>query len=259
MSRTSKAVPDSLITDELVNLQTRIGLGFVYLQTHAKHPTPFIKGKVRLTGLVVRDYLPALRAMLAHSGRDAVTAQLEVVTGRLEKGAELLGAPATTKIDDGYIRLLAEYEILTDALQVEHFPDSYLNRFFDRVNGIEKQTPERIAIVGSRGYSDLELVRAYVAALPSETFVAVAEHDGIGGLVIRERCSQGLEVGEFFPDPALGEKRFMARYEHLLMYVSRVVAFWDGRQTSLKRFIDQANAEQRSVEVYLPSGTAVGR
>lgn len=128
---------EPLITDTLTTLHRRVGLGFVYLQAQRHNPTLFERGRVRLTDIVTRHYLPALRAMLAEHGREAVVAQHAHVEGRLNVGASLLGASASRRVDDAYIALVVEYEILSDALRVGQQPDSYLTGVFDRIDGIQ--------------------------------------------------------------------------------------------------------------------------
>ena len=137
MSRTSKAVGTNPITDELRTFKRRIGMVFVYLQTQRANSILFERGRKRLTDIVVYHYLPALEAMLATHGRDAIAERLAHVEGRLGTGATLLGKAQTKRVDDAYIELVNEYEILFDVLAVGQHPDTFLNRFFDRVEGIQ--------------------------------------------------------------------------------------------------------------------------
>jgi hypothetical protein len=125
------------ITDELRRLHGRVALGFVYLQTNRANPNKFHLGRTRLFDIVTKLYLPAIDAMLAEHGRDALTAHLAHVEGRLGTGATLLGKAQTKRVDDAYIALVEEYEILSDALSVGQHPDTYLNRCFERIEGIQ--------------------------------------------------------------------------------------------------------------------------
>lgn len=125
------------ITDDLRTLKRRVALGFIYLQTQRANPVLFERGRTRLTGLVVHEYLPALDAMLAAFGREALSNRLAHVEQRLGKGATLLGKAQGKRVDDAYIELVNEYEILFDALQVGQHPDTFLVRFFDRVDDIQ--------------------------------------------------------------------------------------------------------------------------
>lgn len=145
MNQTSSPITTTLITDELRTLHRRVGLGFVYLQTQRANPTLFERGRVRLVGIVTRQYLPALRAMLAEHGREAMAAQLAHVEGRLNVGASLLGASTSRRVDDAYIALVTEYEILSNALQVGQYPATYLKRFFDRVDDIQHRPAEAVS------------------------------------------------------------------------------------------------------------------
>lgn len=139
MSQISETMANP-ITDDLRTLHARVGLGFVYLQTHRANPNLFIMGRERLLRIVTHDYLPALTAMLAQHGRDALAEHMAHVEARLGKGATLLGKAQGQRVDDAYIALVEEYEILFDACAVGQHPDTYLNRVFERIEGIQHRT-----------------------------------------------------------------------------------------------------------------------
>lgn len=242
------------ITPTLRTLHTRVGLGFVYLQTNRANPNLFHQGRTRLESIVVKRYLPALNAMLAEHGRDAIAAQLAHVEGRLGTGATLLGKAQTQRIDDAYIELVHEYEILTDACQVGQHPDTYLNRFFDRVEGIQKQPVERVAIVGSREYPNLDLVREFVNALPLDTVIVSGGARGVDRVAADAARARGMAVVEHLPDDEDGPGRFHVRNRKIVNDSHRVAAFWDGKSRGTSYTFNYGKERNRAVEVYLPDG-----
>ena len=128
------------IPDTLRTLHNRVALGFVYLQTNRRHSINVKKAERRLTDLVVQDYLPALNALIEPHGREALEAHLAHVETRLGNGSHHLGRSAGKRIDDAYLELITDYEILFDALRTGQHPDTFLSRVYDRIEGIRPET-----------------------------------------------------------------------------------------------------------------------
>lgn len=128
----------SLISTDLRTTHHRIAKGFAYLQNHATNAVLFERGRGRLLEIATREYLPALTTMLATHDRETITAQLAHVEGRLERGSAILTEPVEVWVEDAYIELIHEYEILFDALQIGQYPDTFLKRACDRMDSVRK-------------------------------------------------------------------------------------------------------------------------
>lgn len=96
--------------------------------------------------------------------------------------------------------------------------------------------PERVAIVGSRDFPDLERVRRYVRSLPPGTVVVsgtepIAEHKdkqrGVDRTAIWEARKRGLQTVVFKADwQHYGNAAGPLRNDPLVHFCTRVVGFW---------------------------------
>lgn len=97
--------------------RARIVAGFDYLRMHASDPGRLARGQTRLRGIVLRDYLPALRDLAGSTDREALHRRRMTLKRRLHRGWRM---DATPRADALFAELLTQYEILTDALRLEH-------------------------------------------------------------------------------------------------------------------------------------------
>ena len=94
----------------------------------------------------------------------------------------------------------------------------------------DNQTKRRIAIVGSRGFSNLELVDALIYKLDKTKHEIVS-----GGAIGPDTQAQntailnGFEVQIFYPDWSQGKGAGMARNSEIVAYADDVYAFYDGK------------------------------
>lgn len=113
--------------------------------------------------------------------------------------------------------------------------------------------PERVAIVGSRDFPDLEAVRAYVRALPRGTVIVSGGARGVDRAAAQEGRRLGLEVVELFADwDRLGRRAGIVRNRRVLDFCDRVVAFWDGVSRGTRDVIEEARRRGIPVEVRPP-------
>lgn len=112
---------------------------------------------------------------------------------------------------------------------------------------------EKVAIVGSRDFADLDLVRAFVAALPPDAIVV----SGGGGDVDKtaERCARarGLAV-EIYPAywQAHGKSAGPIRNQKIARACDRLVAFWDGTSKGTANVVLRARNFGKPVEIVKP-------
>lgn len=116
----------------------------------------------------------------------------------------------------------------------------------------------RIAVVGSREFPDMALVRLWVQdeMLPGDLLIsggawgvdteAAATHQARGGTVKTER-----------PDWSVGKKAGPLRNREIVAQAERVVAFWDGKSRGTRSTIDEALKQQKHLEVlFAPTPTS---
>jgi YspA, cpYpsA-related SLOG family len=109
----------------------------------------------------------------------------------------------------------------------------------------------KVAIVGSRYFVDLEMVRKYVRSLPAETIVVSGGAMGVDRAAEFEAAKLGLTVISHKADWATdGRAAGMIRNHHIVADADRLVAFWDGSSHGTKNSIDRARSKGIPVEVF---------
>lgn len=90
---------------------------------------------------------------------------------------------------------------------------------------------ERVGIVGSRDYPDLDLVRSYVLhELADDDVVISGGARGVDTVAEQAARERGLEVIIFKPDrERWGARAYAMRNREVVEASDRLVAFWDGR------------------------------
>jgi hypothetical protein len=109
---------------------------------------------------------------------------------------------------------------------------------------------ERIAIVGSRGYSDLEAVRRYIRGLPKNVTILSGGAPGVDRAAEREARRLGLHVVIYRADwDKLGRGAGIVRNGTIVENCDRVVAFHDGVSRGTQNTIFRAQRAGKPVEV----------
>lgn len=111
---------------------------------------------------------------------------------------------------------------------------------------------QRVAIVGSRDYPDLNDVHRYVESLPENTIVVSGGAQGVDKRAENAARFYGLP---FLIIPARwehGRGAGFIRNQLIVAAADRVVAFWDGKSKGTKHTIDIAHSDGKPVQVYLP-------
>ena len=108
----------------------------------------------------------------------------------------------------------------------------------------------KVALVGSRNYSDLEAVRRYVATLPKNTMVVSGGATGVDTAAEETAKQCGLLVKVFPADwNKYGKKAGVIRNEQIVLFADRVVAFWDGVSKGTESTIALARRYGKPCEV----------
>lgn len=109
---------------------------------------------------------------------------------------------------------------------------------------------ERVAIVGSRAFLDLSLVRAFVAGLPDGTVVISGGAKGVDAAAEAAARARGLYVESIRPKWAeFGRAAGAIRNWQIVQKADRVVAFWDGVSRGTAITIAPAKAKGIDVQV----------
>lgn len=112
---------------------------------------------------------------------------------------------------------------------------------------------ERVAVIGSRKWTDWEMVRDYIYSLDEDDVVVsggARGPDEWGQIFAEER---GLETLIFPADWAsFGKKAGILRNRDIVKACDRLVAFWDGASTGTKHSIDLARSTNKPVLIFRP-------
>lgn len=109
----------------------------------------------------------------------------------------------------------------------------------------------RVAIVGSRGYSDLNAVIEYVAELPTDTVVITGGARGVDLTAETAARKRGLEVVVHLADwENLGKAAGPIRNQKVVDDCDKLTAFWDGTSPGTKGVISLASKAGKLEKVF---------
>jgi hypothetical protein len=125
----------------------------------------------------------------------------------------------------------------------------------------------KVAIVGSRGFAKMDVVRAYVSGLPAGTIIVSGagkqkrdsvprEKWGVDEHAEDEALRCGLAVTSYpakwkRADGTINKGAGFARNGLIAAEADRVVAFWDGSSRGTKDTIDKARKAGKRVEIVM--------
>ena len=115
----------------------------------------------------------------------------------------------------------------------------------------------KIAVVGSREYSDLAAVRQFVWEQERDTVIVSGGARGVDDVAVSEARRLGMPYELHLPDwTRFGKRAGAMRNRQIVVAADEVVAFWDGTSRGTKLTIDMARAEGKPVRVF---GQSVSR
>lgn len=107
-----------------------------------------------------------------------------------------------------------------------------------------------IAIVGSRNYSHLNKVTAFVATLPDDTCIVSGGASGVDQTAEQAAKAYHLSTIIYLSDwKSYGKRAGALRNQQIVNKADRLVAFWDGQSKGTKISIDMARARGIPVEI----------
>ena len=111
----------------------------------------------------------------------------------------------------------------------------------------------RIAIVGSREYSDFEEVREYVRSLPKDTVVVTGGARGVDNIAADEANKCGLDVVVHLANWDLhGKKAGPIRNAVVVEDCDKLKAFWDGDSPGTRDVVAKARRAGKLLPVSRP-------
>jgi predicted Rossmann fold nucleotide-binding protein DprA/Smf involved in DNA uptake len=117
----------------------------------------------------------------------------------------------------------------------------------------------RVAIIGSRTFPNLDAVTRYVAELPEGTIVVSGGAIGVDETAEIEAKRRGLTVIVHRPMYKVhGRRAPLYRNELIVRDADRVVAFHDGKSTGTLHAIGEARKAGKPVVVIGPDGEVRG-
>lgn len=118
-------------------------------------------------------------------------------------------------------------------------------------------TPYRIAIVGSREFSNWRQVIDCVNALPIDTIVVSGGARGVDRIAEQIARQRGMTVQVFPADwNKHGKSAGMIRNQFIVDYADKVIAFWDGQSRGTADTIAKARKAGKPVEIIKPKPEA---
>lgn len=108
----------------------------------------------------------------------------------------------------------------------------------------------KVAIVGSRDFPYLHMVRYYVSNLPRDTVVISGGARGVDQAAVEAAKIAKLETLVFMADWTTGRGAGYARNVLLVKHADKIVAFWDGKSKGTKHTIDLAKKAGKPIEIH---------
>ena len=98
----------------------------------------------------------------------------------------------------------------------------------------------RIAVVGSRGWTDEQAIKRYIDSLPTGSVIISGGASGVDSMAEKHARARGLEVVVFEADWSKGNDAGAKRNAVIVANSDVVVAFWDGKSKGTMITVDMA-------------------
>jgi len=113
----------------------------------------------------------------------------------------------------------------------------------------------KVAIVGSRHFSDPDRVSDYVNGLPGGASIITGSASGVDAAATRAARAKGIPV-QVIPasfDEVADAAKSAARNQRLIDACDVLVAFWDGKSKGTRNTVDRALESGKEVHVFVGS------
>ena len=111
----------------------------------------------------------------------------------------------------------------------------------------------KVAIVGSRHFSEPDRVSDYVNALPRTASIITGSASGVDAAATKAARAKGIAV-QVIPasfDEVADAAKSAARNQRLIDACDVLVAFWDGRSKGTRNTVDRALESGKEVHVFV--------
>lgn len=109
----------------------------------------------------------------------------------------------------------------------------------------------RVAIVGSREYSDINAIVEYINSLPEDTIVVTGGARGVDQIAEAAARKRGLKVAIHLADwDTFGKAAGQIRNQKVVDDCDKLVAFWDGTSPGTKGAISLASKAGKLDKVF---------
>ena len=115
----------------------------------------------------------------------------------------------------------------------------------------------RVAIVGSRRFSEPERVSDYVKSLPPRASIITGSASGVDAAATKAARTRGIAV-QVMPaafDELADERKSAARNQRLVDACDVLVAFWDGTSKGTRNTVERALDSCKEVHVFISTST----
>ena len=114
----------------------------------------------------------------------------------------------------------------------------------------------KVAIVGSRHFSEPDKVADYVNALPHGASIITGSASGVDAAATKTARAKDIPV-QVIPasfDELADPSKSAARNQRLIDACDVLVAFWDGKSTGTRKTVERALDSGKEVHVYISGG-----
>jgi len=111
----------------------------------------------------------------------------------------------------------------------------------------------RVAIVGSRRFSDPQRVTEYVNSLPARASIVTGSASGVDAAATKAARAKGIPVNVMPAsfDELADISKSAARNQRLVDACDVLVAFWDGASRGTRATVDRALESGKEVHVFV--------
>jgi predicted Rossmann fold nucleotide-binding protein DprA/Smf involved in DNA uptake len=117
----------------------------------------------------------------------------------------------------------------------------------------------RVAIVGSRRFSNPDRVTEYVNSLPARASIITGSASGVDAAATKAARAKGIAI-QVLPasfDELNDASKSTARNQRLVDACDVLVAFWDGASKGTRATVDRALDSGKEVHVFVSSPRAI--
>ena len=108
----------------------------------------------------------------------------------------------------------------------------------------------KLAIIGSRTFTDYELLKEHVSKIDNITEIISGGASGADKLGARYAQENNIVLTEFFPNwKVFGKQAGFIRNRDIIANCDSAIAFWDGKSKGTKNSIELAYKMKKSIKI----------